>query len=237
MESRILIAALVTLAFAGAARLLRGVTTSGAIAGAAVCFVLYACCGVGAFVVLVSVFVLTWGATRVGYPRKQRLGVAERRSGRKASQVLANLAVSGVCAGIYFFTRRTGFLVGSVAALAEAASDTVSSEIGQACGRAARLITTWEQVPAGTDGGISSEGTAAGIAAALMVGIVCGGMGLLPWKLSIYASAAGVVGMLADSYMGAIFERRHRLNNDLVNLFSTAIAAGLVIVLGRFAIL
>jgi uncharacterized protein (TIGR00297 family) len=237
MESRALVAALVTLAFAGAARLLRGVTTSGAIAGAAVCFVLYACCGAGAFAILVSVFVLTWAATKLGYQSKQRLGIAERRSGRKASQVLANLAISGACAAVYFYNQRTGFLVAMVAALAEAASDTVSSEIGQARGRVARLITTWEKVPAGTDGGISWEGTAAGIGAAGIVCLVCRGVGLLPWKSSLAAAAGGVVGMLADSYLGALFERRKKLNNDLVNLFSTAIAAGLGILFGGFVIL
>jgi uncharacterized protein (TIGR00297 family) len=236
MESRVLVAALVTLAFAGAARLLRGVTTTGAIAGAAVCFVLYACCGAGAFAVLGSVFVLTWGATRLGYQRKQRLGLAERRSGRKASQVTANLAISGTCAAVYFYTHRCGFLVGMVAALAEAAADTVSSEIGQASGHVARLITTWEKVPAGTDGGISWEGTAAGIGAAGIICLICQGVGLLPWRSAIAAAGAGVIGMLADSCLGALLERRQKLNNDLVNLCSTAIAAGLGIVLGRLVI-
>src|SRR5882724_1796499 len=126
---RLWIAAAVTLAFAALARWLRGVTTSGAVAGGMVSFALYTCAGPGAFAALVSVFVLTWGATRWGYARKQRLGVAERRSGRNASQVLANLAVSAVCAGIYFYAQRSIFLVAVAAALAEAAADTVSSEI------------------------------------------------------------------------------------------------------------
>ena len=89
-------AAAVTLAFAVLARLLRGVTGSGAIAGGVVCFALYAFAGPAAFAALVSVFVLTWSATRLGYSSKSRLGVAERREGRKASQVLANLAVAGL---------------------------------------------------------------------------------------------------------------------------------------------
>ena len=232
MEHRLWIAAAVTLAFAGAARLLRGVTSSGAVAGAVVCFVLYSAAGFGAFTVLVSVFVLTWGATRLGYQRKQRLGIAERRSGRKASQVLANLAVSGVCAGLYFYTHRTTFLVGVVAALAEAAADTVSSEIGQARGRVAHLITTWEEVPAGTDGGISWEGTIAGITAAAIVGGVGATVHLLRSREAVIAACAGVGGMLADSVLGAIFERRQSLNNDLVNLFSTAIAGGVALLLG-----
>jgi uncharacterized protein (TIGR00297 family) len=145
--------------------------------------------------------------------------------------VLANLAVSAVCAGIYFYAQRSIFLVAMAAALAEAAADTVSSEIGQAGGRTPHLITTWESVPAGTDGGISFEGTLAGLISALLVGLVFKGAGLLSWRWSLVAAAAGVAGMLGDSYLGAVFERRHKLNNDLVNLFSTAIAAGVALAL------
>jgi uncharacterized membrane protein len=39
--------------------------------------------------------------------------------------------------------------------------------------------------------------------------------------------------MFADSFLGAVFERRHKLNNDLVNLLSTAIAAGIGIALAN----
>ena len=37
--------------------------------------------------------------------------------------------------------------------------------------------------------------------------------------------------MLADSYLGALFERRQKLSNDIVNLLSTGVAAGLAILL------
>jgi len=224
-------AAAVTVGFAALARLLRGVTGPGAGAGGLVCFALYAFAGPAAFAALVSVFVLTWSATRLGYSSKSRLGVAERREGRQASQVLANLAVAGGCAVLYGVTHRVAFLTGIVAALTEAAADTVSSEIGQARGHAAHLITNWQQVPAGTDGGISLAGTASGVVAALAVGSVCAVTHLLPWRQSLIATAAGVAGMLADSYLGALFERRQKLSNDIVNLLSTAVAAVIAIIL------
>ena len=70
-------AAAVCAVFALLARWLRGVTTSGAIAGALISFVLYAGLGLPGFVVLVALFALTWLATRVGYRQKQNLGTAE----------------------------------------------------------------------------------------------------------------------------------------------------------------
>ena len=82
------------------ARWLRGVTTAGALAGALCCFVLYAGGGSGAFAALITVFALAWITTRLGYQRKQKLGIAENRDGRKGSQVLANLGVATACAAI-----------------------------------------------------------------------------------------------------------------------------------------
>jgi len=216
----------VTVAFSALARWIRGVTLSGAMAGAIVCFLLYTCVGPGAFAALVSVFALTWITTRLGYQRKQKLGTAEKQDGRTASQVLANLGVAAVGAALYAANHgRAIFLLATAAALSEAAADTVSSELGQAGSEKARLITTWEQVPAGTDGGVSLVGTLAGIAAAALVSLACVLAGLLPWKWLGISVGAAVLGMVADSLLGAWLERRHVLNNDSVNLLSTLLAA------------
>lgn len=219
----------VTLAFALLARWLRGVARSGALAGAVICFVLYVGAGPGAFAALASVFALTWITTRLGYIRKQRLGTAERREGRTASQVLANLGVAAACAVAYVVSEgKTIFLLALAAALSEAAADTVSSEVGQAVADQARLITTWEEVPAGTDGGISIAGSLAGVAAAVAVTVVCAATNLLPWKWLVLPVTAAVVGMVADSFLGASLQRRGWLNNDAVNFLSTLVAAAAV---------
>jgi uncharacterized protein (TIGR00297 family) len=220
-------ALIVTLAFTVLARWVRGVSSSGAIAGAAVCFVLCVGAGFGAFAALVSVFALTWISTRLGYQRKRKLGTAEELNGRTALQVLANLAVAAICAGLFAVTSRNHvFLAAASAALSEAAADTVSSEVGQARSAKAHLITTWEEVAPGTDGGVSWTGTMVGIAAAAVVSLVCVFTGLVPLKWLGFSIAAAIAGMTADSYLGALLERRKLLNNDAVNLLGTLIAAG-----------
>jgi|SRR5580704_2389977 len=219
-------ATFVTLAFAALARFVRGVSLSGAIAGAGICFVLFVGAGPGAFAALVSVFVLTWISTRLGYGSKQKLGTAQSREGRSAAQVLANLAVSAGCAALFAMTKNGGFLLATAAALSEAAADTVSSEIGQAGSAKARLITSWKVVPAGTDGGISIAGTLGGIAAAVLVTLVCVGVGMFPLKQTAAAVMAALFGMIADSYLGATLEKRKLLNNNAVNFLGTLVAAG-----------
>jgi uncharacterized protein (TIGR00297 family) len=201
------------------------VSYSGAIAGALICFVLLGSAGPGAFVALVSVFILTWISTRLGYSRKQNLGTAQNREGRTASQVLANLSISAVCAACFAITGNAAFLVATAATLAEAAADTVSSELGQAGSGKARLITSWRVVPAGTNGGVSVAGTLGGIAAAVLVTLVCVGVGMFPLKQTAASVMAALFGMIADSYLGATLERRKLLNNNGVNFLGTLAAA------------
>jgi uncharacterized protein (TIGR00297 family) len=226
LNSRWAIGPLLSVAFAGLAFRMRGVTPSGAAAGAIVCFILYLGRGAGAFGALVTVFALAWITTRLGYPRKQKLGIAERHEGRKASQVAANLGVATVCAALYVFGRQQAVLLLALAAsLSEAAADTVSSEVGQAFAEKARLITTWEAVPPGTNGAVSVTGTLAGVAAAGIVTSVCVVGGLLPRQWLAISLGAGVLGMVVDSFLGAWLERRRLLNNDWVNFLSTLVAA------------
>lgn len=230
---RVWTAVAVTLVFATLARMVRGVTISGSVAGAVVCFLLFVTAGSGAFAALVLVFVLTWLATRFGYWRKQKLGKAESREGRTASQVVANLAVATACAALCVSTGNIAFLIAMVAALCEAAADTVSSEFGQAQTGHVRLITTWETVPVGTDGGVSGIGTGAGILATLIVSSACTLARLIPGKGVPIAVAAGIVGTTIDSYLGALFERRGLLSNNWVNFLSTLVAAAIALLLAR----
>jgi uncharacterized protein (TIGR00297 family) len=231
--SRIVVAVLVTVAFAALGRLVRGVTGTGALAGGAICLLLLACAGPGAFVALFSLFAITWIATRLGRRRKQRLGTAERREGRTAEQVLANLSIAAVSAVMFATSGLQIWIVAMVSAFAEAATDTVSSECGQAFRQKAWLITSFESVPAGTDGGITIVGTACGIVGAFVVVLASVGTELIPARWLWLPMTAGTLGMLADSVLGAALERRGWLNNDQVNLAGTLIAAGIGIGLAR----
>ncbi len=232
---RLAITAAVTLSFALLARALRGVDGSGMIAGGAACFLLFAGIGPTGFTVLVALFLLTWLSTRFGYRRKQALGVAERGEGRNAWQVLANLAVPAIAAGAFAATGNRGWLFAAVAALAEAATDTVASEIGQTGSHTAFLITTWKQVPAGTDGGISVSGTIAGAIAGVMIAAVATSVGMIPRAQLWIPVLAGFAGMLADSVLGATLQSRGKMSNQGVNFLSTLAAAGLAYLIAMSA--
>ncbi|HUS19573.1 MAG TPA: DUF92 domain-containing protein [Terriglobales bacterium] len=215
-------ALIVTFIFAICGWLLRGVSTSGAMTGWMAAFILYAGGGRRMFAVLFTVFVLTLLTTQAGRGRKQWLGVAEPRVGRSAAQVAANLFIAS--AAIVVLPPALGIFL-CIAALAEAAADTVSSEIGEAFGKQTYLVTTMRPTNPGTDGGISLLGTAAGIAAAMSV--AAAGLLLTDFRSAVMVAAAGALGMLMDSVLGATFEHRGYLNNEAVNLLGTASSAAL----------
>jgi uncharacterized protein (TIGR00297 family) len=230
---RFLIFALASFVFAVFGRLLRGVTSGGAVAGAAVCFVLLWAAGLSGFAALFTVFVLTWLSTRIGYARKQRSGTAEARSGRDALQVLANLGIAAGCAAIYSQFPNPLIFTAMAAALAEAAADTVSSEIGQAMGGAPRLITTGQRAKPGTNGAITITGTVAGAIAAVIVAFVFfafGEVGRFSFSVIVFS---GIAGMIADSLLGATIEGHGRIGNNVVNFISTLVAAMLAFLITR----
>jgi len=228
-------AAAVTVGFTVLARALRGVNRSGGLAGGLACFLLFAGAGPTAFAVLVALFLMTWAATRFGYRRKLALGLAERREGRNAWQVLANLAVAAIGSVVFSATGNRVWLIAALAALAEAATDTVASEIGQCRGPDARLITTGERVRPGTDGGITIPGSIAGLAAGMVIAAVATVGGMLPRAQLWIPTAAAFAGMLIDSILGATLQRRGWINNETVNFFATLAAAALGYAIAMFA--
>lgn len=229
-------AALIALLFALIARILGSVSDGGALAGIVIAFILLITAGFSGFVPLLCLFLLTVFATRWRRRRKERLGLAERSGGRTASQVLANLGVAACCAlPVLWFPEFSDLLLAAaMAALAEAAADTVSSEIGQGSARGAYLIVGLRSVPLGTNGGVSLVGTLSGIVAACLIAWVSAVFDVVDWTWVPIIAIAGSAGMIFDSFLGATWENAGRMRNDVVNFVSTVFAADITLLTGLF---
>lgn len=141
---------------------------------------------------------------------------------RNARQVVANGGVAALAA----LAGNWAWFAGAIAA---ANADTWATEIGSHSRTPPRLITTGRPVPAGTDGGMTVLGTAAGIAGA---GFVAAIAYILGQRRAPAIAVAGVLGMIVDSLLGATVQGTIRsIDNNAVNLAATltgAVCAGLM---------
>jgi uncharacterized protein (TIGR00297 family) len=143
------------------------------------------------------------------------------------------------------------------ASLAAAAADTWASALGTRPGMSPRLLGFGPLVPAGTSGGMTVAGTVAAGAGAMVVAAAGALVAHLPLLLP-WGTLIGFAGMTLDSITGALLQGRFRcpacdqpsewrvhhcgtatkrtggvswLNNDVVNLLTTSLAAGAALVL------
>jgi uncharacterized protein (TIGR00297 family) len=213
------------------------VTVSGAVCGAIIGIVIVTSAGWSGWALLLVTFLAASVSSRLGLRRKTVLGIAEERGGRRgAGNALANTGLAAVAALMSVLTHaRDPALLAFAAALAAGGSDTIASEIGKAWGRRTYAVPSFRAVPPGTPGAMSAEGTAAGVAGTLLLGIVAIWLGLIPSGALLPVVIGATIGSVCESLLGATLEGPGILNNDLLNFLNTAIAAGTAILVSGTA--
>jgi len=185
----------------------RTLSTGGAIAGAVV-GTLAITAGWSWGVMLLSFFVSASALSKIDEGGKaERVGsVVEKDGERDARQVLANGGVFAAAAlGQTLLPSPVWHALGA-GALAAAAADTWATEVGTLAKVDPISIVSGKQVPAGTSGGVTLAGSAAGAAGALFIAAVAT---LANWPVSFAAVAlGGVAGALADSLLGGTLQAR-----------------------------
>ena len=175
--------------------------------------------------------------TRLGLRQKQLLGLAEGRGGRRGPENVWGSALVGallaLAVPLLAAAGQRWLLLGFAASFAAKLADTFGSEIGKRWGRHAVLITSGRPVPAGTEGAISLEGTAASLLGSVLMTLLMAALGLIGGGLSIaLVSAIGLIATLLESVIGATLQRRLTwLSNELVNGLQTLMAAVLALLL------
>jgi len=226
----LLIAAAVNVALAVISFAAGAVSLSGVAGGFIVGLVILYCGGWGAFGILVMFFAMGSAATKLGYTSKAALGVAQEEKGRRgARHAFANCGAPAAAAVIYWAGQAAGWsnvewaMAAFTGAFATALFDTVSSEIGQLYGRRPFLITTLKAVPVGTDGAVSLEGTAAGLAAAAAMAAAGALFGLYGAWGVLFVTLGAFIGTTFESIMGAFGSAGRRINNELLNFINTVV--------------
>jgi uncharacterized protein (TIGR00297 family) len=186
--------------------------------------------------VLISAFAAAAAATRAGFARKLRAGIAEERGGRRGP----GNAIANTGAAAWLAVLSAGMVPGDlarlamVAALATAAGDTIASEVGKAWGRTTWLVTTFARVRPGTTGAISAEGTLAGAIGAALVASIGVAAGLIPPAGVMVVAAAATAASLVEGALGATLEGAGILDNHALNFLNSLIGAALAVLVSTW---
>ena len=209
----------------------------GAVSAVVIGTVITAGLGVGGFAVMVAFFVLGSLATRLGYRVKAIRGIAQEKGGARGwRNAWANGGVPAFLAALAGTTAvplHDLLVLAYAAAVATAAADTCSSEVGKAYGRRTFLITSLRPVAPGTEGAVSLEGTLGGFLGGLVVAFTGMAFGLYGAREAMLVGFAGLLGSLAESLLGTVAEKKGWMGNDLLNATNTAIGAAFVCLFAR----
>lgn len=224
------------LAVATAGYAARTVSIAGAVCGTVIGIAVFTSLGWQGWALLLATFIAASVASRAGLARKERLGIAEDRGGRRGpGNAIANTGVAAIAAvlaglDVHPDAARLAF----AAALATGGSDTIASEIGKAFGRRTFSVTTLAPVPAGTSGAVSMEGTLAGIAGALALGSLAAALRLIAPAMIVAVVVGATAGSLLESWLGATLEAPGILNNDVLNFINTAVGTFVALAISAY---
>ena len=184
---------------------------------------------------VVAYLVLGSLVTKLGFARKQELGLAEGRGGRRGPENVWGSAFTGLVLALLIAAGIGSpalLLIGFSASFAAKLADTFGSEIGKRWGRTTLLITNLRPVPAGTEGAVSVEGTLASGLGSLLMTLVMACLGLLQSGAAFaLVLVVGFIATLLESLLGALGQGRWPwLSNELVNGLQTAWAAALAMI-------
>jgi uncharacterized protein (TIGR00297 family) len=221
MHTPDLLILLVLAAGAAASAHWKKLTPAAALTGGIIGALVYAGSSYTGLLLLALFFILGTAATSWKKKEKSRIkGNAAHQPTRNAGQVIANGGVAAILGALAALipAYRSLFSLLLAASLSSATADTLSSELGMIYGRRHFNILTGKQDTRGLDGVISLEGLLIGLAGSAVIAIAYG-------RSFFIILLAGLIGNLADSFLGATLERKGVLSNDAVNFLNTAIAA------------
>jgi uncharacterized protein (TIGR00297 family) len=209
---------------AAIAYLFRTVRAGGAVSGSILGVWVYVLAGPPAFLLMAVFFALGSLVTRWGWAAKKSRGLAERHGGaRGQANIMANGGPVAALALLAFMRGDSQlFPLGIAGAIAAAAADTASSEIGQVYGSRPVSLPGFKNVPAGTPGAVSFEGTVAGLGAAGLMGLAAAALGLISTIAVPIVGAAAVVASAAES---AVASRAGGAGHHLLNVLNVCLGA------------
>tara|TARA_B100000965_G_scaffold370460_1_gene358588 strand:- start:132 stop:779 length:648 start_codon:yes stop_codon:yes gene_type:complete len=200
--------------------------------------ILWGCLSWKGWLAVVVYLILGSLVTKIGYNFKNKIGIAEKRGGRRGPENVWGSAATGMLFAILIklnFYDLTYLKIAFSASFSAKLSDTFGSEIGKRFGGNTYLITSFKKVKKGTEGGISLEGTLASFFGALIMSFVMFSLGfIVSINQFVVVLISGFIATIFESIIGAKYQEKYKLSNEFVNVIQTSFASLISIVLYSF---
>lgn len=187
---------------------------------------------------------------KIKHLKKKEDTITKKGDCRDAIQVMANGLVPMMMALLYSGTGHVAFIIGYVAALAEAFADTAASGFGVFASKVYDVFKMKETKP-GLSGGMSIVGTVSSLCAAVAISTIALAFDIVNIKFMLIIAGAAFLGAVFDSMLGSLLQVKFKcktcgeitereihckkptvkcagfyfFDNDVVNFFSGFFAA------------
>lgn len=185
-------------------------TVSGAVAACWMALLLYSAGGLEAFITP-GIFLISGSLlSKLNNPQKEK-------DGRNALQVFANGITGIVFIILYAATQQNVYLITSLISFCISMADSTSSELGVYFKGATYDILSFKKMPCGVSGGISWQGTLAGLGGAAVLSFAAAYAYHFSLPVFLLIAVAGFTGMLADSVLGSLLQIKYTTASGLLS--------------------
>jgi uncharacterized protein (TIGR00297 family) len=213
----------------------------GAIVGAVLGTLIFACGGPLFWVILMAFFISSTALGRVGSNAKAGLKTIHEKGGRRdLFQVLANGGVGMLAAILFRITDNPAWAAGFAVSFASSNADTWASELGVLSRAEPVSLLTFRPVRRGVSGGVSLLGLASSLGGGLFIALIFASVNLALGLFSrdflrcaLFVAAAGLLGSLLDSLLGATLQAQYVAAGSAGSAGPAAASGGTVLLTER----
>mgnify|MGYP001453996194 CR=1 FL=1 len=200
--------------------------------------ILWGCLGLKGWISVVLYLFFGSLVTKLGFEYKKNIGIEEKRGGRRGPENVWGSAATGLFLAILIKLNLANIVllkIGFAASFVAKLADTFGSEIGKRYGKNTYLITTFKKVKSGTEGAISIEGTIASFLGSILMSLIMLFLGFITTNNQLLViCVSGFIATIFESLIGAKFQDKLKLSNELINSIQTSISSLIAILFYKF---
>ncbi len=205
---------------------------------------------------VLSLYILSIIVGVIGLKKSNKQEKKKEKLSRTAKQIFANSLMALACCLLYAITSNSIFALAAYVSVVEEFADSMASDIGKMSRKKPVDIIGFKEMPTGISGGVTLLGSVCTLLASGVALAIPFAFGVFAWQTYLILLVVAVIGVFVDSVLGsrlqvlykctvcgsltervthcgeeaAYHKGVRRIDNSVVNFFSSVVAVGLALV-------